>query len=164
MSSLGLFTICVSLHYISFKYLHTFNGAETAWYKTVETDYGILLDTRHTYTKSDWEIWTSAIVTDTSVRDSLISGVLKYAMDGKSNQPLSDWYDTNDGSVEGFRARPVVGGHLALVSYFCGSGFRDLSQLWRASFLYDHVTVRTRTEEFHRYSYASDEKVLCHLC
>lgn len=39
----------------------------------------------------------------------------KYAADGKSSQPLGDWYETSDGSVEGFRARPVVGGHLALV-------------------------------------------------
>lgn len=44
--------------------------------------------------------------------------MLKYASDGKSSQPLGDWYETSDGSVEGFRARPVVGGHLALVCFF----------------------------------------------
>ena len=65
---------------------------------------------------ADWEIWTAALVTSTSVRDLLISSVRKYAADGKSSQPLGDWYETTDGSVEGFRARPVVGGHLALVS------------------------------------------------
>ena len=65
---------------------------------------------------TDWEIWTAALVTSTSVRDSLISSVRKYAEDGKSSQPLGDWYETTDGSVQGFRARPVVGGHLALVS------------------------------------------------
>jgi len=25
---------------------------------------------------------------------------------------LGDWYETTDGTAEGFRARPVVGGHL----------------------------------------------------
>ena len=65
---------------------------------------------------TDWEIWTAALVTSTSVRNSLISSVRKYAEDGKSSQPLGDWYETTDGSVQGFRARPVVGGHLALVS------------------------------------------------
>ena len=55
-------------------------------------------------------------MTSTSVRDLLISSVRKYAADGRSSQPLGDWYETTDGSVEGFRARPVVGGHLALVS------------------------------------------------
>ena len=64
---------------------------------------------------TDWEIWTAALVTSTTVRDLLISSVFKYASDGKSSQPLGDWYETTDGSVEGFRARPVVGGHLALV-------------------------------------------------
>lgn len=39
---------------------------------------------------------------------------------------MSDWYDTGSGVSEGFRARPVVGGHLALVSHrfflCCGEG------------------------------------------
>ena len=66
----------------------------------------------------DWEIWTSALVTTTEVRDLLISSVRKYAADGESSQPLGDWYETSNGAVEGFRARPVVGGHLALVSVY----------------------------------------------
>jgi len=89
---------------------------QDAWYPTVAQSYGVPLDTRHTYTKSDWSIWTAAIATSTTTRDSFISSVYKYAADGESNQPLGDWYETTDGSVEGFRARPVVGGHLALVS------------------------------------------------
>ncbi|KAF8639975.1 hypothetical protein AX17_001222 [Amanita inopinata Kibby_2008] len=88
---------------------------QTAWYKTVTQPFGVPLDTRHTYTKSDWEIWTSAIVTDTEVRDLFISSVKKWASDGLSSQPLGDWYETTNGQPEGFRARPVVGGHLALV-------------------------------------------------
>lgn len=68
--------------------------------------------------RKDWEIWTAALVTSTSVRDQLISAVRKYASDGQSSQPLGDWYETANGAVEGFRARPVVGGHLALVSSF----------------------------------------------
>ncbi|KAG0709752.1 hypothetical protein DFH29DRAFT_978606 [Suillus ampliporus] len=78
--------------------------------------YGVPLDTRHTYTKSDWELWTAAIMTNTTARDMFIDSVYKYAADGESNQPLGDWYETLDGTVDGFRARPVVGGHLALVS------------------------------------------------
>ena len=55
-------------------------------------------------------------MTNMTTRDMFIDSVYKYAADGKSNQPLGDWYATLDGTVEGFRARPVVGGHLALVS------------------------------------------------
>ncbi|KAI0832343.1 DUF1793-domain-containing protein [Trametes gibbosa] len=89
---------------------------QTDWYSRHANAFGVPLDTRHTYTKSDWEIWTAGLVTSTTVRDLFISSVRKYAADGKSSQPLGDWYETTDGSVEGFRARPVVGGHLALLA------------------------------------------------
>ncbi|KAM6494692.1 protein of unknown function (DUF1793) domain containing protein [Amanita muscaria] len=85
---------------------------QTAWYKTVAQPYGVPLDTRHTYTKSDWEIWTAAIMTNTQVRDLFIGSVRKWAADGLSSQPFGDWYETTNGQPEGFRARPVVGGHL----------------------------------------------------
>ncbi|KZV98208.1 DUF1793-domain-containing protein [Exidia glandulosa HHB12029] len=87
---------------------------QTAWYKTKINSFGLPLDTRHTYTKSDWEIWTAGIV-DTTLRNQIITAVVKYASDGMSSQPLGDWYETSNGAVEGFRARPVVGGHLALL-------------------------------------------------
>lgn len=64
----------------------------------------------------DWENWTAALVSDSSVRDMLVSAVRNYAADGLSSAPLGDWYETTNGGPEGFRARPVVGGHLALVS------------------------------------------------
>ena len=69
----------------------------------------------HTYTKSDWEIWTAGIVTDGEVRSSLIDRVVAYASNGLNDAPLSDWYETTGGTVSGFRARPVAGGHLALL-------------------------------------------------
>ncbi|KAJ7634847.1 hypothetical protein FB45DRAFT_1142317 [Roridomyces roridus] len=88
---------------------------QTAWYKTHLNEYGLPLDTRHTYTKSDWTIWTAGIVRDQDLRDQLVSAVAKYAGDGLNSDPFSDWYDTVSGQVSGFRARPVVGGHLALL-------------------------------------------------
>lgn len=62
--------------------------------------------------------------TSTIVRDTFITGVYAYVSGalGGNKEPLSDWYDTVSGVNEGFRARPVVGGHLALVSpvfFFC---------------------------------------------
>ncbi|THG97612.1 hypothetical protein EW026_g4419 [Hermanssonia centrifuga] len=62
---------------------------QTAWYSTVANSLGVPLDTRHTYTKSDWEIWTSAIVSSNTVRDLFITAVRNYAADGKSSQPLA---------------------------------------------------------------------------
>ncbi|KIJ70075.1 hypothetical protein HYDPIDRAFT_78948 [Hydnomerulius pinastri MD-312] len=89
---------------------------QTAWYATVVNEYGVPLDTRHTYTKSDWQMWTAAMMTNDTTRDMFIDSVYKYAADGVNNMPLSDWYETLNGASDGFRARPVVGGHLALVS------------------------------------------------
>lgn len=91
--------------------------AETAWYKSNTGQYGIPLDTRHTLTKSDWQIITAAFVTDTSVRNNMISAVLKYASNGQNNVPFGDLYDTTNGKATSFKARPAVGGHLALLSY-----------------------------------------------
>ncbi|KAK7060516.1 hypothetical protein VNI00_001281 [Paramarasmius palmivorus] len=88
---------------------------QTAWYKTVTEPFGVPLDTRHTYTKSDWEIWTAGLVTDTATRDIFISAVKKWASSGTGNAPFGDWYETTNGAPQGFRARPVVGGHLALL-------------------------------------------------
>ncbi|KAF9008954.1 DUF1793-domain-containing protein [Cyathus striatus] len=93
---------------------------QTAWYNSVAQPFGVPLDTRHTYTKSDWEIWTAGIVTNTSTRDLFISSVKKWASDGLSSQPFGDWYETTNGEPEGFRARPVVGGHLGEYN-FCDS-------------------------------------------
>jgi len=89
---------------------------QTNWYSTVAQSFGIPLDTRHTYTKSDWQIWTAALVTSTTTRDLFISSVRKYAANGLNSVPLSDWYETTNGKVQGFQARPVVGGHLALLA------------------------------------------------
>ncbi len=56
-------------------------------------------------------------MTLTAVRDQFVQAVRSYAADGKNSQPLGDLYQTTDGTqvVNSFRARPVVGGHLALV-------------------------------------------------
>lgn len=88
---------------------------QTKWYPTVANKYGIPLDTRHAYTLSGWEVWTAAIMTNNSTRDSLISSVKDWVSSGLSSQPFGDFYNTTDGGVQGFKARPVVGAHLALL-------------------------------------------------
>ncbi|KAH9938228.1 DUF1793-domain-containing protein [Fomitopsis serialis] len=89
---------------------------QTAWYPTVDAQYGVPLDTRHTYTKTDWQTYTAGIMTNTTVRDMFISALYSYAADGENNAPLSDLYYTTNGEVYIFRARPVVGGHFALLA------------------------------------------------
>jgi len=88
---------------------------QTNWYSTQKTQYGIALDSRNNYTKSDWQIWTAGTVTDWTLRDSMINLVKNYVADGLNNAPLPDWYDVT-GTQKTLTDRPVVGGHLALLA------------------------------------------------
>ena len=74
--------------------------------------YGLPLDSRSSYTKSDWEMWTAALAS-TDVNFLRISNLVwKYVNETPSRVPLSDWYYTDgNGSMCAFRARSVVGGH-----------------------------------------------------
>jgi len=88
---------------------------QTAWYASHANAFGVPLDTRHTYTKTDWQILTASWATTTAVRDLLIGAVKNWVSDGQFNGPFGDLYDTVSGGWVGFQARPVVGGHLALL-------------------------------------------------
>ncbi|OSD04167.1 DUF1793-domain-containing protein [Trametes coccinea BRFM310] len=89
---------------------------QTKWYGSHANPFGLPLDTRVTYAKSDWQMLTAATVTDDSIRNVFISSVLKYAADGKNAKPFSDMYSSLDGTAQDPRARPLVGGHLALLA------------------------------------------------
>ncbi|RPD78548.1 DUF1793-domain-containing protein [Lentinus tigrinus ALCF2SS1-7] len=93
---------------------------QTSWYSSKNNPFGVPLDTRHTYTKSDWQIWTAGIATSNSVRDQFVGAVKSYAADNKNRVPFGDLYETKDGTwvANTGRARPVVGGHLALPSWY----------------------------------------------
>ena len=54
-------------------------------------------------------------MSDNSTRDIFIGGLAAYLNDDENDAPFSDFYDTPSGQVQGFRARPVVGGHLAFL-------------------------------------------------
>ena len=75
--------------------------------------YGVPLDNRHSYTKLDWELWTAGATDDSTLRQSLIHQAYLYATTSPNRVPLSDWYDTGTAAVQGFQARPVVGGVFA---------------------------------------------------
>lgn len=89
---------------------------ESAWYASQAQAYGVQLDPRNTYTKSDWELWTAAAISDKAVQKALIDGVYKFATGSTARVPFSDLYFTDTGQWHGFQARPVQGGIFALLA------------------------------------------------
>ncbi|KAJ5520072.1 hypothetical protein N7463_000525 [Penicillium fimorum] len=87
---------------------------QSDFYPTVENKYGVPLDTRHTYTKSDWECFVAAI-SSVETRAMFIKDLATWINETPTNRPLTDLYETVSGGYPGnhFVARPVMGGSFA---------------------------------------------------
>lgn len=93
---------------------------ETDTYIAKSNAYGVPLDTRSTYTKSDWILWTTVLTDDIEKRKALIAPVAKFLRETATRYPFSDWYYSDSGLIRGeinrhglhggFKNRTVQGG------------------------------------------------------
>ncbi|KAJ5172027.1 hypothetical protein N7492_004620 [Penicillium capsulatum] len=91
------------------------------FFSPVRAEYGVPLDNRQDWAKSDWNMWLAATL-DIGTRDEFIDDLWAYMTNGKHNWPFSDRYvaSASHGNTPGVpvlcRARPTVGGHFALLA------------------------------------------------
>lgn len=90
-----------------------FYRKETDCYISKLNKFGVPLDSRKTYTKSDWLVWAAALTDDADKRGLLLRSVKVFLEESPARVPFSDWYDTLDGSQCAFQARSVQGGCFA---------------------------------------------------
>ena len=84
---------------------------EVKYYLTKQNEFGLPLDSRANYTKSDWIMWTATLSSDMSTFEKFIKPIHKFMNETTDRVPMSDWYNTDSVKSVGFQARSVVGGY-----------------------------------------------------
>lgn len=85
---------------------------EVAYYLTCQNRYGLPLDSRETYTKTDWIMWTATLAKDQATFESFVAPVHDFMNETLDRVPMSDWVYTDKPYRRGFMARAVVGGYF----------------------------------------------------
>ena len=95
---------------------------QSEWYPKVSQVFGVPLDSRHSYTKSDWQMWTAATCS-AETRRLFVDGIAYWLNSTDATVPFSDlFHTTGNGSFPQdpdrvlFEARPVQGGLYSLLA------------------------------------------------
>lgn len=84
---------------------------EIPYYLKMQNKYGLPLDNRETYTKTDWVMWTATMAPDKATFQKFIAPIHRFMNDTRHRVPMSDWVYTDRADQRGFQARSVVGGY-----------------------------------------------------
>ncbi len=83
---------------------------ELGWYLKNRLPYGLPLDSRETYTKSDWILWAASMAQKPEQAAPLIADVARYVRETPDRVPFCDWYDSTTAGEVAFQNRSVQGG------------------------------------------------------
>ena len=86
-------------------------ATEVAYYLTKQNEYGLPLDCRRSYTKSDWIMWSATMAESQEDFQAFVTPVWNFMNETIDRIPMTDWYYTDSKHHVGFRARSVVGGY-----------------------------------------------------
>lgn len=89
--------------------------SETTYYAERCNLYGVPLDSRAEYTKSDWICWAAALTDDKAKAAKIVAPIAEFLHSSPDRTPFSDWYDTKNGTHHWFTARSVQGGCFILL-------------------------------------------------
>lgn len=73
--------------------------------------YGLPLDCREAYTKTDWIMWTATLADSKDTFMTFVNPVYRFMDETIDRVPMSDWVWTDKPNMRGFKARSVVGGY-----------------------------------------------------
>jgi len=85
---------------------------EIKYYLTKQNKYGLPLDSREAYTKTDWIFWTATMADNQDDFQKFIKPVHTFMNESVTRIPMSDWIWTDRPERRGFKARSVVGGYF----------------------------------------------------
>ncbi len=84
---------------------------ELAYYKKMANKYGLPLDSRSDYTKSDWQLWSVMLdESDKEYFDLIVERMWDFLNETVDRVPFTDWYFTSKAIHRGFQNRTVQGG------------------------------------------------------
>ena len=83
---------------------------EVSGYLTRINRYGLPLDCRKDYTKSDWQMWSTVLTENKEYEQAIIDAMWTCMDEIRERVPFSDWYNTSTPHMVGFQNRTVQGG------------------------------------------------------
>lgn len=88
----------------------SFYKGEIARYKKELGFYGVPLDSREKYTKSDWLVWAASLADNKEDFNTIVDTLWSAYNTMRTYVPMTDWYFTDTSHMVGFQHRTVQGG------------------------------------------------------